>query len=230
MHCTTRSVLTSFLRPSVIQSSALPSFLVPSISLTQVSSFSNTPSHNARKDRNPNRGISALRRTGLRKRQTLSVKLEDLPKPVLDPERRSKVQTNPEHGLNDFFNQEAETPGLMTPRELKSHGRGWTVLELRRKDWDDIWRLWWVCVKERNRIMTFLEERQRMGGQIDGASEAMGRMKEVSLITFDLDGVGWECMLTTVHDVDQEDNESYQAHANRAMVCMGQCAVCGNGG
>lgn len=182
MHCTTRSVLTFFLRPTIASSSPPPSFLTPSLSLpiTQTKPFSSTASHNARKDRNPKRGISALRHTGLRKRQTLSVKLSALPKPVLDPRRRSAVEVNPEHGLYDFFN--ADRSSMMTPKELQAHGRAWIVSELRRKDWDDVWRLWWVCVKERNRVMTFLAERERLGGQMGGYDEASGRMREVSLM------------------------------------------------
>ncbi|KAH9815048.1 Mitochondrial 39-S ribosomal protein L47 (MRP-L47), partial [Teratosphaeria destructans] len=43
---------------------------------------------------------------------------------------------------------------LHTPEELTSHGRAWSVAELRRKDWTDLHRLHWTCVKERNRLAT----------------------------------------------------------------------------
>lgn len=40
-------------------------------------------------------------------------------------------------------------------------GRPWAIQELREKSWEDIHSLWWVCVKERNRIATSNYERER---------------------------------------------------------------------
>lgn len=68
----------------------------------------------------------------------------------------------------------------MTPEELSSHGRSWSVPELRRKDWEDLHRLWWVCVKEKNRILTFRSERERVGDMY-GDYEAEQRYKVVGL-------------------------------------------------
>ena len=41
-------------------------------------------------------------------------------------------------------------------------GRSWTVGELRSRDWDSLHQLWWVCVKERNRLATEKLERKRL--------------------------------------------------------------------
>lgn len=41
-------------------------------------------------------------------------------------------------------------------------GRSWSIQELREKSWDDLHALWWVCVKERNRIATSNLERERL--------------------------------------------------------------------
>lgn len=41
-------------------------------------------------------------------------------------------------------------------------GRSWTVGELRSRDWDTLHQLWWVCVKERNRLATEKLERKRL--------------------------------------------------------------------
>lgn len=40
-------------------------------------------------------------------------------------------------------------------------GRAWTVPELRKRTWEDLHSLWWVCVKERNRLATEKIERAR---------------------------------------------------------------------
>ena len=77
---------------------------------------------------------------------------------------------------------------MSTPVELSNHGRGWTVKELRAKDWEDLWRLWWVCTKERNRLETFKCEKGRMGGEFYGDFEAEGREEAVSLLP---GRVGW---------------------------------------
>lgn len=53
-------------------------------------------------------------------------------------------------------------------------GRAWTVQELRAKSWDDLHKLWWVCVKELNIMATQKLERDRLDPG-DGGHEAQGR-------------------------------------------------------
>jgi large subunit ribosomal protein L47 len=36
------------------------------------------------------------------------------------------------------------------------------VAELRKRNWTDLHSLWWVCVKERNRLATEKIERERL--------------------------------------------------------------------
>jgi hypothetical protein len=98
-------------------------FLVPSAQCMRnapAARFSTSPIR-CKKDNNTNRGISAVRGTGLRPRQTLSV----LPKkgaqsPIPKPERvEEKVTGTPNHGLWDFFKDQQL---LQTPVQEHSHG------------------------------------------------------------------------------------------------------------
>jgi large subunit ribosomal protein L47 len=111
------------------------------------------------RDANMMRGMSAIKGDGIHARMRLSVKPEDVPVPVSD-DRRSKIEADEKHGLWGFFNKEKTL--LSLPDELGNHGRAWTVQELRRKSWNDLHSLWWLCLKERNRLATENVERERL--------------------------------------------------------------------
>jgi large subunit ribosomal protein L47 len=113
----------------------------------------------------------------LQKKQTLSVRPEELPVPNLDPRNR-RIKVNEDHGLWGFLNPNRAY--LATPEEDFQHGRAWTVEELRRKSWDDLHKLWWVCTKERNRIASETYERDRSGAGM-GTLEADERDGEVKM-------------------------------------------------
>jgi hypothetical protein len=52
--------------------------------------------------------------------------------------------------------------GLEQSMADKGAGREWTVGELRGRDWESLHQLWWICVKERNRLATEKLERKRL--------------------------------------------------------------------
>ncbi|OAX85128.1 54S ribosomal protein L4, mitochondrial [Emergomyces africanus] len=140
-----------------------PIFLAPTlqfpISYTsfQCSRFSTTPAPWLKRDLSKHRGVSAIHRTG--PRQTLSVSKYPLPRPVNHKEQE-KRPLNPNHGLWGFFGPDRKP--IPTPEEEFAHGRAWSIQELRQKSWDDLHKLYWLCVKERNRIATANYERQRL--------------------------------------------------------------------
>lgn len=139
-----------------------------------VSRFSTTSRQEkrARRDMNRQRGVSTIYRSG--PREPLSVSGEPLPRPVKTPPRPT---VNADHGLWGFFQEPNKL--MNTPEEDLMFGRPWAVNELRQKDWADLHSLWWLCVRERNRISTANAERARaeMGF---GDYESMQRDEAVS--------------------------------------------------
>ena len=97
-----------------------PILACPFASTNHQSKFSTSTSSCARqrRDANPNRGVSALRRTGLR--FPVGMSKVPLPEPVLDPKRREKVTVDEKHGLWGFFNKDRTS--LTTPAENAKNG------------------------------------------------------------------------------------------------------------
>lgn len=75
-------------------------------------------SQRSKRDSNPDRGVSALRRTGLR--HPVSMSKEPLPQPVLDLKKR-KIEVAENHGLWGFFNR--QKMALPIPKQDDAHGQ-----------------------------------------------------------------------------------------------------------
>lgn len=88
------------------------------------------------------------------------------PKAAADTSRRAEAW----YAAVGFMASEAVADG--------DTGRAWTVGELRSRDWDALHQLWWVCVKERNRLATEKIERKRLNAGY-GDYENQGRDKTV---------------------------------------------------
>ena len=114
----------------------IPTFLAPSLLSirhlgVQSSQFSTTsPKGKITRDRNRERGVSALRRTGTK--YVLPTSKEPLPEPVLDPAKRSKVVGNEKHGLWDFFDKDRKA--FVEPENEGAHGIKYTPGSTRHPD------------------------------------------------------------------------------------------------
>ncbi|TWU76503.1 54S ribosomal protein L4 mitochondrial [Metarhizium rileyi] len=159
----------SALRPSV----GCFSRIGTQIGYGRLASFSTTAQQCSRKtkDNNKNRGVSSLYGSG--PREPLSMSDIPLPKPR---DFKPKVAVDEDHGLWGFFPEPGKV--LWSPKETEEHGRAWAVEELRKKSWEDLHSLWWVCCKERNMLATSKAELLR-GKYGFGDREIEARDEEV---------------------------------------------------
>ncbi|KAI8324941.1 MRP-L47-domain-containing protein, partial [Martensiomyces pterosporus] len=61
-------------------------------------------------------------------------------------------------GLEEFFEK-----GQRLPKSRDQTGRAWSASELRQKSWEDLQKLWYVILKERNILASQTEETKRLG-------------------------------------------------------------------
>lgn len=86
-------------------------------------------------------------------------------------------------GLEEFFERGQRLPNTKEPT-----GRAWEASELRQKSWEDLQKLWYVTLKERNLLASQVEEGNRLSipeqffsnkGRIIKCKKTMARIKTV---------------------------------------------------
>ena len=169
---------------------APPAYLAPALAplLNQLSlqqppcqqKFSTSPSHflrRYRRDNNKLRGVSALRRKGFKKPISIRpiVARLGLPKPVLDPKRRSKIHVDDNHGLWGFFNEKKEL--LSTPDEEAKHGEySHYDIPTQCPASTSIWRNW-ANLGYRAAMVSSRAETQELGGSSCTLVDVLQRAK-----------------------------------------------------
>lgn len=86
---------------------------------------------------------------------------------------------------------------------LDSLGRAWSVEELRRKSWEDLHRLWWLCVKERNILYTQSLERKRLDPGFGEYEASKFKFRKTA-----------QCELANLQSQGQSDAEGYKTRAH----------------
>ncbi|KAJ3069213.1 39S ribosomal protein L47, mitochondrial [Podochytrium sp. JEL0797] len=83
--------------------------------------------------------------------------IEDTPFPPLPAFAASIATSSGEagQGLLDFFDS---PKGWYWSDSDPKTGRGWTCAELRTKSFDDLHKLWWICIKEQNKLLSQKDE------------------------------------------------------------------------
>ncbi|KAJ2092630.1 54S ribosomal protein L4 mitochondrial [Coemansia sp. RSA 986] len=86
-------------------------------------------------------------------------------------------------GFEEFFQG-----GERLPKAHEQTGRAWAASELRQKSWEDLHRLWYLVLKERNVLASQTEEANRLGihsevftnkSRIIKCKKSMARIKTV---------------------------------------------------
>eukprot|EP00884_Botryococcus_braunii_P011634 jgi/Botrbrau1/20471/Bobra.145_2s0032.1 len=92
---------------------------------------------------------------------------------------RSLTSTPISRGIEDFF----DTP--LKDGERRTAGRAWNAADLRLKSWDDLHKLWYVLLKERNMLYSEKElarhnrERFQNPTRLVKVRKSMARIKRV---------------------------------------------------
>ncbi|KIW81000.1 hypothetical protein Z517_04023 [Fonsecaea pedrosoi CBS 271.37] len=175
----------AFARPSTITAtSSTPIIRSYATQKEEKKSHTNWALHARPKiDRNKKRGVSAIRRTGPRSMRGLWK--YPLPVPVARDHRGTAAEyaESADHGLWGFFDKSKQA--LLAPDDESSHGRAWTYKELSVKSFEDLHKLYWVCVKEQNRTLTREKERQRLRagyGEVESEERVAVVRETMSLI------------------------------------------------
>jgi large subunit ribosomal protein L47 len=94
--------------------------------------------------------------------------------------RRKLFSASPRRGIEEFIDAT-----LFEGKPLEAVGRRWRLKELRLKSYNDLENLWFVCMKERNMLLTMknlarmMERKMPQRERLTRVRKSMGRIKKV---------------------------------------------------
>ncbi|KAK9455026.1 mitochondrial 39-S ribosomal protein L47 (MRP-L47)-domain-containing protein, partial [Dipodascopsis uninucleata] len=98
------------------------------------------------------------------------------PRPPITPApEMEEWKTSQSHPLWGFFRDgvaTGERQSITTFREYEQAGRAWAIADLRRKSFEDLHTLWYVCLKELNIVLTEKYALRKLARDASDAVEA----------------------------------------------------------
>ncbi|KAI9501581.1 54S ribosomal protein L4 mitochondrial [Coemansia spiralis] len=128
-------------------------------------------------------------------------------------------------GFEEFFEAGQRLPTKKIPT-----GRAWEASELRQKSWEDLHKLWYVVLKERNILASQAEEAKRLGissqfftnkGRMVKCKKTMARIKTV----LNERRLAWEKAQQTIIQQQKKNTKIIGAEETKPLLKDGESAL-----
>ncbi|KAK9468642.1 mitochondrial 39-S ribosomal protein L47 (MRP-L47)-domain-containing protein [Lipomyces arxii] len=139
------------------------------------------------------------------------------PRPPITPSLATYV-TSENHPLYKFYR--SKDTAFTDPNRYENVGRAWTIPELRRKGYEDLHVLWYVCLKEMNLLKSELSVLVSKMSQVSPRSISQTYYPPMSMIRESMDNIkkvlleryhAWENAQEILEKRTLEDKEAFKS-------------------